>query len=221
MSVFFFKRRYKTFPELLARWNWPEEDLLYAIIRGHVAPSVRLPENVFAVDWFEDLSRKKWSDPLIARYGENVIVEDKWYYLRPPRQTGAFDGVFELCSDQRYPEKSEFTIDNWYHLPKSISIQEMKEIAVFLDEEIERYEGHFKPVDDAKETNKPLITSERNTLLSIIAVLCNEAKLDHTATTKSAGLIQDMAQRLGIHIGKTTIRDHLKKIPEALGTRME
>lgn len=68
---------------------------------------------------------------------------------------------------------------------------------------------------------QPLRTRERNTLLSIIAVLCKDAKLDHTKPAKTAGYIRDMADRMGLHIGESTIENHLKKIPDALETRMK
>jgi hypothetical protein len=69
--------------------------------------------------------------------------------------------------------------------------------------------------------NKPLGTKERNTLLTIIAVLCKEAKIDYTKPAKAAGLIQSTAAFMAISIGETTIEDHLKKIPDALATRMK
>lgn len=70
-------------------------------------------------------------------------------------------------------------------------------------------------------SEKPLGTKERNTLLTIIAVLCKEAKLDHTRPAKTAGLIQSTAAGMGLSIGESTIEGHLKKIPDALGTRMK
>ena len=69
------------------------------------------------------------------------------------------------------------------------------------------------------ETEKPLTVKERNTLLTIIAVLCKEAKLDYKKPAKTAGLIKDMAAAMPVSIGETTIENHLKKIPDALGTR--
>ena len=66
---------------------------------------------------------------------------------------------------------------------------------------------------------RPLLTTERNTLLTIIAVLCKEAKFDYMTASKTADMIESTAANMGVSIGKTSIRDHLKKIPDALGTR--
>lgn len=68
---------------------------------------------------------------------------------------------------------------------------------------------------------KPLLTSERNTLLVIIAALCREAKIDYTKPAKAAGMILHTADGMGVKIGETTIERHLKKIPDALETRMK
>lgn len=74
---------------------------------------------------------------------------------------------------------------------------------------------------DAPVIEKPLSNRERDTLLTIIAVLCKEAKLDLTKHSKTAGLIKNLAAEMGISIGETTIEGHLKKIQDALGTRMQ
>ena len=71
-----------------------------------------------------------------------------------------------------------------------------------------------------KET-EPLDTRERNTLLTIIAALCKEAKIPYDKPAKAAGMIQSTAAKMGVSIGETTIESHLKKIPDALATRMK
>ena len=74
-------------------------------------------------------------------------------------------------------------------------------------------------LEAAESVEKPVSTRERNTLLIIIAVLCKEAKLDYTKPAKTAGLIQGAAAGMGVSIGESTIEGHLKKIPDALGSR--
>jgi hypothetical protein len=65
----------------------------------------------------------------------------------------------------------------------------------------------------------PLAGRERNTLLAIIAALCKESKIDFTKAAKAAGLIQGIAATIGVHLGETTIENHLKKIPAAIENR--
>ncbi len=69
--------------------------------------------------------------------------------------------------------------------------------------------------------DRPLATRERDTLLTIIAVLCKEAKIPYDKPSKAAGLIQSTAAGMGLSIGETTIEGHLKKLPNALAGRMK
>ena len=70
-------------------------------------------------------------------------------------------------------------------------------------------------------SGEQLATNERNTLLVIIAALCREAKIDYTKPAKAAGMILHTADGMGVKIGETTIERHLKKIPDAVETRMK
>jgi len=74
---------------------------------------------------------------------------------------------------------------------------------------------------DKSARDKPLSSRERDTLLTIIAALCKDAGYDYSKHAKTAGLIQSTASIMGVSIGETTIEGHLKKIPDALGTRMK
>ena len=67
----------------------------------------------------------------------------------------------------------------------------------------------------------PLAARERNTLLTIIAALCKEAKIDIKTASKAGDLIQSLTDSMGAPVGKRTIEDHLKKIPDALAGRMK
>jgi hypothetical protein len=78
-----------------------------------------------------------------------------------------------------------------------------------------------KEDDKLAQSDKRLATRERDTLLIIIAALCEEAGYDYKKPAKTAGLIQSTATKMGVSIGETTIENHLKKIPDALGSRMK
>ena len=65
----------------------------------------------------------------------------------------------------------------------------------------------------------PLVGSERETLLIIIAALAKEAKIDIVKTSKAGDLIATITQTIGAPVGATTIETHLKKIPQALVSR--
>lgn len=66
---------------------------------------------------------------------------------------------------------------------------------------------------------RPMQSRERSTLLSIIAALCHVADYDYTKPAKTAGLIQQAADSLGLSIGETTIEGKLKAIPKVVESR--
>ncbi len=66
---------------------------------------------------------------------------------------------------------------------------------------------------------KPLRTRERNTLLTLIGVLCKEAGIDWTRPAAAAATIKLVAERMEVRIGESTIEEHLKKVPSALEAR--
>jgi len=74
----------------------------------------------------------------------------------------------------------------------------------------------------SKGVNKPLGNLERNTLLIIIAALCNDLGYDYKKAAKTAAAICGTVHGMVDNpLGETTIEGHLKKIPDALATRMK
>ena len=69
--------------------------------------------------------------------------------------------------------------------------------------------------------DKPLKTRERDTLLTIIAALAKVAKISIDPPGKAAGYIEGLTDLLGARVSKRAIEDHLKKITDALRTRMK
>lgn len=66
---------------------------------------------------------------------------------------------------------------------------------------------------------KPLSTTERSTLLIIIAALAEQAKIPISRPSKAADLIADMTQRLGAPVSKRSIEEKLKLINDAIQSR--
>ncbi|MFW5397274.1 MAG: hypothetical protein XXXNARYT_003002 [Candidatus Accumulibacter regalis] len=67
---------------------------------------------------------------------------------------------------------------------------------------------------------KPLITTERNTLLTIIAALCDYGDIKHQERGAARQLAK-LTDEIGASVSDDTIRDVLRKIPDALRTRMK
>ena len=90
-----------------------------------------------------------------------------------------------------------------------------------MKDELARFEALHNKDAPQMQIERPLATTERNILLTIIAALCKDAGYDITKHAKTAGLIQSTAAGMGLAIGETTIEGHLKKIPNALAGRMK
>lgn len=80
---------------------------------------------------------------------------------------------------------------------------------------------HLAKGDDVQEVGKPLTTKEKTSLLTIIALLAEEAKIDWKQPTKAATSILYQADKLNVQIGQRTIEEYLKQIPDALERRMK
>lgn len=176
---------------------------------------------------------------------------EDWMVIEPQKDYVTIDGVFDLMmiGGERshilslYQETAHNTDVSFVHLDGSFvrdsewvyclyereldkktkeyvyypmnGIPEYSNLVIRKDELV-RFENSLNDADD-----KPLSNRERNTLLTIIAALCKEAKIDYRSASKAANLIQDIAASLGASIGESTIEGHLKKIPNAVESRMK
>ena len=68
---------------------------------------------------------------------------------------------------------------------------------------------------------KPLGTTERNTLLVIIAALCKESNIDWAKGKGGAEAISRLTQEMGAPISDDTIRAKLKEIDSAIESRQK
>lgn len=75
----------------------------------------------------------------------------------------------------------------------------------------------FVPGNTPK-SDKPMATTERNTLLTLIAALCDCSAIDHQARGSSAQ-IAAMTDEIGAPVTDDTIRKVLRQIPAALEAR--
>ncbi len=121
--------------------------------------------------------------------------------LGEPATNTRFEVTFRPLQFMRWAKAIDFKIP-WIDSPTAVGIVTQLQAA-------------------RSEDQKPLSTRERDTLLVIIAVLCEEAGHDYNKHAKSAGAIQHKAAAMGISIGETTIEGHLKKIPDALRIRLK
>jgi hypothetical protein len=73
-------------------------------------------------------------------------------------------------------------------------------------------------IEGGNLTEKPLATSERNTLLTIIAALCDYSKIDHQGRGAAAQIAR-LTEASAVQVSDDTVGRVLKKIPNALESR--
>ena len=218
-----FERKFLRADELLQRWQCSEADLKYEVIEGNLLPIIFVNEGVEVTDRdgrpvFGDKERYRLKSddddvlaPGYANHGYlNLVVP-----VRESIETCSFWLFTQVQSAPGYE-------DTMWQPVNSIPLEKYWNEMVFdlpsvLGFEAERTAA-AKPVSTADKT---LGLRERDTLLSIIAALCKDAGYDSTKHAKTAGLIQSTAASMGLSLGETTIEGHLKKIPNALASRMK
>jgi hypothetical protein len=79
--------------------------------------------------------------------------------------------------------------------------------------------GFEEPTNNAQvPDNKLISTTERNTLLTIIAALCDHSAIKHQERG-AAAKIKNLTEKIGAAVSDDTVRRILAKIPDALESR--
>lgn len=121
------------------------------------------------------------------------------------------DGIYANLQERFAPEDSAKGFYPADGLPEN-------SVLVFRTAELHRF---IAEIDTAQLVEKPLETRERNTLYLIIAALCRDAGHDLAKSSKTALTIQSTLDSMGVNVGESTIRGHLKEISSALERRMK
>lgn len=219
MAVTLRIKDYFTFSELMARWNCSEHELSYAIIAGDIKPCVKLKIGSAALTWEIDDFGEFLPIERVPEEPTSVLSRpNAWRYLQDPIQTHPFDCEFSFCHKIRDPKILEPDAW-WFKLPTPMSIEDVKNNAVFLFREIGAYERANGSKATAVKDDKPLQTTERNSLLVMIAALCDYSNIKYESRG-AAHQISKLTEEIGALVTDDTIRKALKQIPNALETRM-
>ena len=220
----FVAKKHYTFAELQVRWGCEQSDLVQAVIDHELIPSVHIYRGnyelkIFEYDYDADSDKNRLSVDSILN-GEDRATEwcDGFHYLIWPHRTGVSDCEFHYFSLLATGHDEG---DICFALASPIGIPYLLEHGVFMPKEVARVEAFGDGQSESKNTAKPLSNRERDTLLTIIAALCKEAKIDISSPSKAGDFIASLTDSIGAHVAKRTIEEHLKKIPNALETRMK
>jgi len=196
MAIKIPERNYFTFAELQKLWKCTEDDLKFAIISSEIKPSIMLLGEHKVISWEVDPGGEwRAKNPLPLGKGFQLQVETKhWQYLQDPVQIGAFECEFSFLTNDRDAEKEEGGNSFWRRLPSPIRMEQIKEAAVFLLEEVARYESRYGGNSVATDVEKPLKSRERGTLLNIIGALLELIKSPREGRDSNAAVITELVE---------------------------
>ena len=218
-----FERKFLRADELLQRWQCSEADLKYEVIEGNLLPIIFVNEGVEITDRdgrpvFGDKEgyRLKSDDddvlaPGYANHGYLILAVP----VRESIETCSFWLFTQLRSAPGYE-------DTTWQPVNSIPLEKYWNEMVFDLPSVLGFEAARTQDGNTTGTKeKPLTTRERDTLLTIIAALAKAAKINIQDAGKAALYIEGLTAELGARVSKRAIEEHLKRIPDALETRMK
>jgi hypothetical protein len=102
--------------------------------------------------------------------------------------------------------------------PSTVTVSTASLPQVWIDS-IEKAEPQSDTAsNDSQNASKSLGTTERNTLLTIIAALCDYSDIKHDERGAAAQIAR-LTQDIGAAVDDGTVKRHLEKIPDALESR--
>lgn len=215
----FIAKKHYTFAELAPRWQCGLNDLVQAVIGGELIPSVHI-NGKFSLSLFTaDHNAPGCLQIESALDGDCSATKGRngFHYLIWPRRIGVAECEFCFFS---VISTGHDEGDSCFELPSPVGMAHVLEHCVFMAEEVARVEATSDDTSAEQANEKLLSTRERNTLLTIIAALAKNGKVDIKEYGKSAQFISGLTDELGASVSKRAIEDHLKKIPSALEVRM-
>lgn len=172
-----------------------------------------------------------WDLPMIG--AERLDVEHEYQNLTcgPDVTLQCFDGAFvegrggllyqlqEYFGDHEFFDKKNLK-QPWDHPKNYYPAEGLPEDSVFVvrTEALREFEQLINGAPTGAE--KPMTANERNSLLTIIAALCDYSAIKHQERGV-AGQIAKMTEEIGRPVTDETILKVLKKIPDVLASRMK
>jgi hypothetical protein len=157
------------------------------------------------------LSSQRWDE----EYELGVVAEaddGQLFQLQQRHVCGLFGTILGLLKYQRWFDYRAVLITPLSWLPRDDTR------LIIRTGTLREFEATLNGPSATNE--KPIATTERNTLLSIIAALCDYSAINHQERG-AASQIAKLTEEIGAVVTDDTVRKVLAKIPDALETRMK
>ena len=192
------EKNWFVFSELIHRWKCSELDIVHLLIEGQLVPSFHFSgeygayevkhenagdEDHAYLDEVSEIQKGGMVDQLLQ-------YRNGFHYLMQPTVVDGTDGEFRFFSGLR---NCRDLGDRCFLIPNPLSVSEVIGNGVVMAMEVATFEEFY---GGKNQNEKPLSNRERDTLLTIIGVLCKEAKLNYTTHAKTAGLIESTAKKM-------------------------
>lgn len=210
------ERQFYRLPELARRWGRGLDDLLHLGILDRIQVCVAFT-GATGSTWeplFVDSPEPDEGKPWKARILPPGLAQLSPWQLRQLDQPGAFPFPLEGVTLYRPEDECDQAPDGWYNLKFDAPFAVTPDHLCMTAGEVMRAERDVLRLTPAEPTvEKPLTTTERNTLLGIIAVMAVQgygfdksvgARLD-----KLGELLQD-CERAGLTLSDDTLREKLR-----------
>ena len=169
---------------------------------------------------------------------EKTVIERKFRQILglPIHDQDVFDSVCVMHNSQLYELQEQFAYPLFIDINENASQAEVKQASAMQNY---TYARDFPPdailvvrTASLKElelaamgapvvvTASPLATTERNTLLTIIAALCDYSKIEHQGRGAAAQIAR-LTEASEARVSEDAVGKALKKIPNALESRMK
>lgn len=206
-------KKYHIASELETRWGCTQNDLVQAVIDGDLTPSVFFTSEtyqpfVMQMEWNVESKKNdltfSFADQMIDTY-----IQGGFYHLIMPRRIAIADCRFSAFSETA---RNHCEGDLVYKINEVVDINHVLEHGVFMSEEVIRFEAISGDKPATQATDKPLTTTERNTLLKLVIGMAMKGYSYDPAASKSTAVkeIADDLAKLGMPVTDDTVRKYLK-----------
>ena len=243
-------KRYFTFEELLKRWKCEPEEIHYLILNEDLVPSIAWDDFVNKKKWFVDFEcdGNPWK---LSDAEELDYLSAWVYLRKPiAHGPSSYSFVLATVDFEDVLKKPWYRLlktDGQYRFPISVTQERIESNAVFMRNAVEDCELTRQPKlservsetelprpkteeqnqqknsdqeDLPASSEKPLGTTERRTLLVIIAALCKRTGLA-LESRGAAGKIARLTEDFGAPVSEDRVSHFIKKIPDAVESRMK
>lgn len=218
-------RRYFRLPEAAQMLRVSPDDLIHFAAHGDIDLHVLLPSSVY-VNPICVATDDIFGDPLKENYVIGIpamepakLSADEWRRFEADPTGASISSLSaENFSDLEFQRTPEGITLGWWQIvdsdwkPTTLRIADC--VVVMTESSI------IKANQEKISSKVELSTTERNSLLTIIAALCDYSALDHQQRGV-ANRISELTQAIGAAVSDDTVRRWLKLIPEALESRQK